>query len=330
MTRLHRTLRVLLGGLAVLALVVVIAGCGDDDNDNGSASTTPSTQADSKAIQENADNAGKTITVGSKNFTEQYILGEIYAQALEAAGYTVKKQLNLGSEQIANKAVKSGQVDAYPEYTGTALTSFFDVKIDKVPKDDQGAYALAKEKYAAEGLTALPPTPFTDSNGVGVTKETADKLGLTTISDLVPKAGDLVFTGPPECRQRPDCLLGLQDVYKIKFKQFKPVDISTRYELLDKGQSDVTVVFTTDGPLSTGKYVLLEDDKKVFPPYNATLVVRDEAIQSAGPDLEKTVTLVTTGLTTEVMQELNSRVDLDKQTPKAVAAQYLKESGYVE
>ena len=108
------------------------------------------------------------------------------------------------------------------------------------------------------------------------------------------------------------------------------MDISTRYELLDKGQTDVTEVFTTDGPLSTGKYVLLEDDKHVFPPYNATLVVRDAAIKSAGPDLQKVVELVTTGLTTPVMQELNSRVDLDKQKPAEVAAQYLKESGYIQ
>jgi glycine betaine/choline ABC-type transport system substrate-binding protein len=330
MTRLHRTLRLLLGALAVVALVVVVAGCGDDNNDkssSSSASTTPA--ADSKVIQSNSANSGKTIIVGSKNFTEQFLLGEIYAQALEAAGYTVKKELNLGSEQIADKAVKSGQVDAYPEYTGTALTSFFDVKIEDVPTDAKAAYELAKADYAKEGLTALDPTPFTDSNGVGVTKEFADKEGLKTISDLAPKSKGLTFTGPPECRQRPDCLIGLQKVYDVKFT-FKPVDISTRYELLDKGQTDVTEVFTTDGPLSTGKYVLLEDDKHVFPPYNATLVVRDATIKSAGPDLAKVVNLVTTGLTTPVMQELNSRVDLDKQKPAAVATQYLKESGYIQ
>jgi glycine betaine/choline ABC-type transport system substrate-binding protein len=331
MTRLHRTLRLLLGALAVVALVVVVAGCGDDNNDNNgsssAASTTPA--ADSKVIQKNSANAGKKVTVGSKNFTEQFLLGEIYAQALEAAGYTVKKELNLGSEQIADKAVKSGQVDAYPEYPGTALTSFFDVKIDDVPKDAQQAYELTKSNYAKEGLTALDPTPFTNSNGVGVTKEFADKEGLKTISDLAPKSKGLTFTGPPECRQRPDCLIGLQKVYDVKFT-FKPVDISTRYELLDKGQTDVTEVFTTDGPLSTGKYVLLEDDKHVFPPYNATLVVRDAAIKSAGPDLAKVVNLVTKGLTTPVMQELNSRVDLDKQKPAAVAQQYLKESGYIQ
>ena len=120
----------LLAAIVVLACAVLLAACGDDNNDSSSSTSSSGT---GEAIKSNPDNAGTTITVGSKNFTEEFILGEIYAQSLKAAGYKIKKQLNLGSEQIALKALKSGQVDAYPEYTGTALTSFFKVKNEDVP-----------------------------------------------------------------------------------------------------------------------------------------------------------------------------------------------------
>jgi glycine betaine/choline ABC-type transport system substrate-binding protein len=147
------------------------------------------TGAGANAIKRNPANAGVTLTIGSKNFTEEFILGNVYAQALKAAGYKVKTAFNLGSEQIAYKAVKQGTVDAYPEYTGTALTSFFNVTIANVPKDSQAAYQVAKADYAKVGLTALPPSPFDDTNGVAVTKSEAGKLGnITTISQLAAKS----------------------------------------------------------------------------------------------------------------------------------------------
>ena len=160
-----------------------------------------------------------------------------------------------------------------------------------------------------------------------MTKEKAEKLGLTKISDLDDKSQDLTLYGTPECRQRLDCLLGLQQVYGLDFKKFVPVDIDLRHEVLTKGQADVSIVFTTDPQIKREGFVLLEDDKGMFPPYNSTLVVRDDVIEKAGGDLEKVVTQVKEGLTDEVMQELNARVDLDKKTPEEVAGQYLKESG---
>jgi glycine betaine/choline ABC-type transport system substrate-binding protein len=317
--------------LAVLIAALVLAACGSDDNSSSSTATSGGTSASSSGtIQSNPDNKSKTVTIGSKNFTEEFILGEIYAQALKAAGYTVKKQLNLGSEQIALKAVKSGQVDAYPEYTGTALTSFFGMKATAVPHDEQKAYELAKTDFAKQGLTALPPTPFTDSNGVGMLKETADKLGISNISDLKGKDADLTFSGTPECPQRPDCLLGLQQVYGLKFKKVTAVDPSLRHTVLEKKKADVSIVFTTDGQIAQGKEKLLTDDKHMFPPYNVTLVFKADKLKTLGPDAQKTVALVQKGLTTEAMQELNSRVDIDKQTPAAVAKAYLSESGYVK
>src|SRR3954452_12610865 len=223
-------MRKLMSALAVLAAAVALTACGSSDKKTSSTSsgTGTSAQSNPNVIESNPANQGKKVTIGSKNFTEEFILGQIYAQALKAAGYTVKTQLNLGSEQIAHRAVKSGQVDAYPEYTGTALTSFFNKKATDVPKDEQQAYELAKTDFAKEGLTALPPTPFTDSNGVGMLKATADKLGISTISDLKGKDAKLSFSGTPECPQRPDCLLGLKDVYGLKFKKVSAVDPSLR------------------------------------------------------------------------------------------------------
>src|SRR3954451_1606377 len=170
------------GTMVVIAASLALSACGSSNDDNTTSSAAGGTQTSAStgnAIKSNPANASKTVTIGSKNFTEEFILGQIYAQALKAAGYNVKTELNLGSEQIAFKAVKSGQVDAYPEYTGTALTSFFKRKATDVPHDEQKAYEEAKAEFAKESLTALPPTPFTDSNGVGMLKTTATKLGIT-------------------------------------------------------------------------------------------------------------------------------------------------------
>jgi glycine betaine/choline ABC-type transport system substrate-binding protein len=319
--------------LAAIAASVVLAACGSSSNNTTTSSSgtgTSTSTATAGTIQSNPANKGKSVTIGSKNFTEEFILGQIYAQALKAAGYTVKTQLNLGSEQIALRALKSGQVDAYPEYTGTALTSFFKRKATDVPHDEQKAYEDAKAEFAKANLTALPPTPFTDSNGVGMAKANASKLGITKISDLKDKAPSLSFYGTPECPQRPDCLLGLKQVYGLKFKKVVAVDPSLRHKVLDSGQADVSIVYTTDGQIAQGKETLLQDDKHMFPPYNVTLVFRNAVLSKLGPDAQKTIELVQKGLTTQAMQELNSRVDIDKQTPAKVATDYLTESGYLK
>ena len=333
--------RTLLGLLAVLALAVAFTACGDDeDDDGGGAAATPTaTQpADSGEIsaEEKAANkinpvqgaSGTSLTVGSKNFTEQYVLGEIYAQALTAAGYKVDTDLKLGSEVIAYRALRQGEIDAYPEYTGTALTSFFDVKIADVPKEAQQAFDDAKAEYAKAKVTALPPTPFENTYRMAVTKETAEKIGNpTTISDLAEHDQDLIVNGYPECRQRIDCLLGVQQTYGLKFKRFLPGE--NPYQVLDSGDTDVAFVFSTDGPLSTDKYVVLDDDKSLFPPYNISFTVRDEVAQKLGQDGQAVITNVQKYMTEEIMQELNARVDIDKQEPKKVAAEYLKNFGFV-
>ena len=322
--------RLLLALLALACSAALIAACGDDEPE--SSTTTPSTGSEESAgkIKSNADNSKVQLTIGSKNFTEQKVLGEIYAQGLAAAGYTVDKQLNLGDEKIALKALETGEISAYPEYTGTALGSFFGVPSNEIPKDPQEAYEQAKADFAKKKITALPPTPFTSSNEVGLTKEKADELGVTKISDLEGKSQDLTLYGSPECRQRLDCLLGLEQVYGLKFKKFVPVDIALRHEVLKKGQADVSIVFTTDPQNKREGFVLLEDDKGMFPPYNSTLVMRNEVAEAGGAGLEEVVAMVNEGLTAEAMQELNARVGLDKKTPEEVAGEYLSEEGLVQ
>jgi osmoprotectant transport system substrate-binding protein len=324
-----RTRRIIPALAAVLALALGTAACGSDDNGGGSTSTTATSGGQSAAITRNDANAKTTITVGSKNFTEQKVLGEVYAQAFRAAGYTVKTALNLGDEKTALKALKSGQISGYPEYTGTALLSFLDVPAAKLPSDETAAYDQVKAGMAKQGIEAFPPTPFTSSNEVGLLKSEADKLGVTKISDLKSKASRLTLYGSPECRTRRDCLLGLEQVYGLKFKKFVPVNIDQRHEVLTSGQADLSIVFTTDPQIKRNNEVLLEDDKGMFPPYNSTFLVKKEFADKAGADLPKVIAQLNAGLTAPVMQELNARVDLDKKTPKVVAGEYLRESGLV-
>jgi osmoprotectant transport system substrate-binding protein len=311
--------------LLALALTLGVAACGSDDNSD-------STEAGGGggAIVSNPDNGKVSLTIGSKNFPEQEILGEVYAQALAAAGYKVKTDLNLGSETVALKTLKSGQISGYPEYASTALTSFFGLEPEEVPSDAQSAYEKAKAEFEKEGLTAFPPTPFASANAVGTLVKTAEKYGLKTISDLEGQSEKLTLYGSPECRQRIDCLAGLEKYYGLKFKSFKPVDIGLRYTVLEKGQADLSILFTTDPQLSAekDKFMILEDDKEVFPAGNVIFVTEQSVAEKAGPDFEKTIVDVQEGLTLPVMQELDARVELEKQTPKEAAAAYLKSAGY--
>jgi glycine betaine/choline ABC-type transport system substrate-binding protein len=312
--------------IAALVLALGVAACGgDDDNDTGTSGGNSA-----NLIKSNPANNGIQLTVGSKNFTEEYILGNIYAQALQAAGYDVKTNLNLGSEVIAYKALQDGEISGYPEYTSTLLQSIFSK--DTVPADAQAAYAQAKQELEPKGETAFEPTPFADANALGMLKTKADELGATTISDLQGKSQDLTLYGSPECRERADCLVGLQDTYGLQFKSFNPVDIGLRYTVLDKGQADASIVFTSDAQLAANpdKYVLLQDDKGIFPSGNVIWVTDQSTVQKAGPDYAATIEKVQQGLTLPVMQELNARVDIDKQDPAAVATQYLQEEGYIQ
>ena len=327
MTSSHRRI---LAALAATCLTFGFAACGDDEDDAGGGSATTTPSADTKVIASDPANASKgTIAVGSKNFTEQFILGEIYAQTLEAQGFKVRRRLNLGSEQVAYKALKGGNIDMYPEYTGTALTSFFKVKTADVPKDADEAYEQAKAEYAKNNITALARTPFQNTYVIASTKATAEKEGNPkTFSELMAKNPNLSISGFPECRQRQDCLLGLRSEYGFKGKF---VSSDGKFNDLDGGQSDLTLAFGTDPQLAlTDKYTAYEDDKQFFPPYHITLGIRNETVETIGQPAVDTLVAVQAGMTEEALRELNRRVELEKQEPKAVAAAYLKEEGFVQ
>ena len=322
--------RALLAVLAAMALTLGIAACGSSSDSTSSESGEEGASSGS-AIQSNPENGKVSLTIGSKNFPEQEILGEIYAQALTAAGYKVKSALNLGSETVALKAVKTGQISGYPEYASTALTSFFGLEPEEVPSDATEAWEKANQEFEKEGLQAFEPTPFASANAVGTTTATAKKYGLKTVSDLEGVSEKLSLYGSPECRQRIDCLAGLEKLYGLKFKSFTPVDIGLRYTVLEKGQADLSILFTTDPQLSAekDKFVILEDDKHVFPAGNVLFVTKKSVAEEAGPDYEKTILQVQEGLDLKVVQELDARVELEKETPKAAAKAYLESAGYI-
>lgn len=327
--RIDRTrVRVLLAALAALALALGVAACGSSSDTTGGTSEEGGAAG---AIKSNPENGKVSLTIGSKNFPEQEILGEIYAQALKAAGYKVKSDLNLGSETVAHQAVKNGTVSGYPEYASTALTSFFGLEPEEVPSDATEAWEKANEEFEKEGLVAFEPTPFASANAVGTLKSTAEKYGLENVSDLEGVSEKLSLYGSPECRQRIDCLAGLEKLYGLKFKSFHPVDIGLRYTVLEKGQADLSILFTTDPQLSAekDKFVILEDDKEVFPAGNVIFVSKKSTVEKAGPDYEATILQVQEGLTLKVMQELDARVELEKETPAAAAKSYLEEAEYI-
>ena len=245
--------RSLLALLALLVLSLGVGACGGGNK--GDASDTRA-----NLIERNPNHAGR-ITVGSKNFTEQYVLGEIYAQALEAAGYDVEDgpQPWLGADRA--RALRRGKIDAYPEYASTALTSFFKFPPPTSRPTPSQAYEESRDDFERFGLVAFPPTPFSSANAVGMLTETADRLGVTTISDLQGISQNLTLYGAPECRRRIDCLAGLERYYRLKFKSFTPVKIERRYRVLDTGEADLSILFTTDAQLFVSdNYVILDDD----------------------------------------------------------------------
>jgi osmoprotectant transport system substrate-binding protein len=336
--------------VAALSLAVFVSACGSSSSSSSSESSeTTEAETGSETTEETGEEGEETsgsgevitadpanekvsLTIGSKNFPEQEILGEVYAQALSAAGYKVKSDLSLGSETVALKTLKAGKISGYPEYASTALTAFFGLEPEEVPAGAEAAWKVANKEFEKEGLQAFKPTPFASANSVGLLKTTAEKYNLKTVSDLKGVSEKLSLYGSPECEERIDCLAGLEKYYGLKFKEFKPVDIELRYPVLEKGEADLSILFTTDPELAAEKekFVILEDDKHVFPSGNVLFVTSKKVAEEAGPDYQKTIEDVQSGLTLKVMQELDARVELEHKTAEEAAAAYLESAGYVE
>jgi osmoprotectant transport system substrate-binding protein len=306
--------------LLALALSFGMVACGSSD-DSGS---------EEGSIFSNPENGKVSLTIGSKNFPEQEILGEIYAQALKAAGYKVKSELGFDSETAAYQAVKDGTISGYPESEATALTAFFGFKPDDVSPSFTRAAEQANEEFEKEGLTAYGQSPFARENALGTTTKFASEKGLKTIYDLEGKSESMTLYGPPGCRQRIDCLARLEKLYGLKFKSFHPIDPDLRYKVLENGQADLSILPTTDPQLfaEKDKFVILKAEG-ILPASNIIFVSRKSTAEKAGPDYERTILEAQQGLTQEVMQGLNLRVELEKETPQEAAAAYLELGGYV-
>jgi osmoprotectant transport system substrate-binding protein len=315
---MHTRLRGALLLLLTAAVTLVVAACGSSNSPQKS-----STAKQSKPPASSSSQPGKgkpAIVLGDENFPEEYILGSLYQEALQAKGYTVTLKGNIGSAELIYKALQSGQVEAYPEYTGTLDTAI--ANITTPFHSAQAAYSGGQSFLQKHGFTFLAMSPFVDSDAVGTTKKYAVAHHLKTIANLAPLGKKVTLGGLPEFQTRAQALVGLKKAYKID-PTFVPITSGLFYNALDSGQVDTSDVFTTDPQLKSGKYVILTDPKHVFGFQNEALVVKQSLLSTEGPAFAQTVNAVTKLLTTKVMIALNGAVELDKQSPTTVAHQFL-------
>jgi osmoprotectant transport system substrate-binding protein len=274
-----------------------------------------------------APKAGPTIVIGTKNFAEEYILGELYKQALQAKGFTVTSKGSLGSTELIQSALTSGKINFYPEYTGVIVQDVFH-------KTFSGATAAAttanaRKLEAAKGFTVLNATPFYDTDVIAVTNATAKNYGLKTISDL-KKIGSYKFAGFPECQTRNTCLVGYEKQYGIGKVTFVPLASISAYTLLDQGKVLAADVFSTDPPLGKGsKYTVLTDPKHVTGFQNVVPIVKTSVAQAAGATFTSTVNAVSAKLTQNAMVAMNKAFYVDKQSAASIAKAFLKANGLV-
>ena len=262
------------------------------------------------------------VVLGDKNFPEEYILGDLYQQALQNQGYTVTLKPNLGSTEIAWKALKAGQIQGYPEYDGTLLASV--AGITKNPANSKAAVQETASWLQKHGFMFTNATPFSDSDAIAVLSSYAKKHGLKTIADLKKLGSAVKIGGAPEFQTRyPDGLLGLNRIYHVK-PTFVPLNIPSFYTALDNGQVNAAAVFTTDPPLKTGKYTVLKDTKFIFGFQNVGMVLKTSVAKAEGPAFITTINAVSALLTQKAIIALNSAVEVDKQSPATVAKAFLK------
>jgi osmoprotectant transport system substrate-binding protein len=269
--------------------------------------------------------AAAQVRVGSKNFTEQFVVAEIYAQALEAAGIKVERRINLGGTLIAHKALEEKQIDLYPEYTGTMLLA---VLKGEPMTDRKAVYDKVRAEYATKGLVVLDEAPMNNTYNMVVLPETAAQYRLETLSDLARVSKELKLGAGPEFRDRKDGLPGLKARYGMEFKEDLQMAIGLRYQALTNKQIDVVNGYATDGMISALKLTRLKDDKGLWPPYYLAPVVRKDALD-ANPQIAVVLNRVSALLDEATMAELNYKVDGEKEEPKDVARAFLKARGVV-
>jgi osmoprotectant transport system substrate-binding protein len=287
--------------LLVLGCVAALSGCGAE-----------------------APGGRPTVVIGAKEFTEQWVIGELYKQALQNAGYNVELKSNIGSTNIIDGALTSGQIDFYPEYTGVVLQVL--AKQTRIPASAAETFREAKAFQEKRGLTMLPPTPFQNRDAVGVKPAFAKKYGLKTISDL-RKAPHVVFA------EYPDNLVGalgyhqLVKTYDLPNTEVKTLNIGLQYSALDHGQVDAADVFTTDPQLARGDYTLLADTKSFYGYQNLAPVLRKGVLKEQGPGFAKVLNRIDSLLTDEAVREMNRAVDTVRLAPSEVATDFLRANG---
>lgn len=283
-----------LAALIGIIILVLVAGIALWKNNQADKSTSKATT---------------TIRVGSKDFTESLVVSEIYALALEDNGYKVDRVSNISSSLI-HKSLVNDEIDLYPEYTGTALLTILG---DDMETDPDKVYQIVKKEYEEKyNLTWLNYSEANDSSGLAMRKETADKYNIKTISDLQKNASNIRMASQGEYEEREDGLPALEKVYgEFNWKSSKVYDNSLKYQILENDEADVTPAYTTEGRLAeTDKFVLLEDDKHVWPPYNLAPVVRDNVLET-NPSIRKILNKVSAKLDTATVTKLNAKVDVD-------------------
>jgi osmoprotectant transport system substrate-binding protein len=309
---------------ATSALVVGLAACGSSSSSSSSTASSTSSTSSSSA---SGPGAGKpAVTIGDKNFAEENILGQLYAQALKAKGYTINLKSEIGSSEIIYKALTSGQIDLYPEYTGTLLSAV--AEQTKLPTSAAAAYSQAKAFLEPKGFTLLNYTPFYDSDALATLPSYASANKLTSVADLKPLGKKVTLGAAPEFATRFEGLKGLEAEYGVK-PTFKPISIELSYKALESKQVDVQDVFSTDGQLLGGKFKVLADPKHVFGFQNVAPVVKQSVVSAEGPAFAETLNKVSALLTIPAIQQMNKAVSIDKQSPATVAEQFLKANGVV-
>jgi osmoprotectant transport system substrate-binding protein len=304
--------------VAPLAVAIAVAACGSSSNTTSTTASTPA--ATSKP------GAGKpAVVIGDKNFPEENILGALYATALRAKGYKVTLKDNIGSSEITYKALTSGQIGMYPEYTGTILSVLANDTAN--PSSANAAYGEAKVFLAKQGYTLLAMTPFSDSDVVVTKVAYAKAHHLTTLANLAPLGKSFKLAAEPEYATRYSGLIGLKKEYGV-VPHFVPLATSSLvYQAIDSGQVNGGDVFTTDPELKSGDYTPLSDPKGIFGYQNVAPIVSDKVLAAEGPQFEDTLNEVSGLLTLTAIQRMNAAVILDKQSPASVAEQFLKANG---
>ena len=299
-----------------VALLIGLTACGGGGGGGGSSNPTTTSSSGPKPA----------ITLGTKNFGEEYILGQLYGQALAAKGFKVTYKGSFGSSELADKAITSGKMNFYPEYTGVVALDL--AKVKNAPKSATATYAAAKKFEETRGLTMLNPTPFADTDTFTTLTSTANKDGLKTMSDL-KKLKSFSYAGYPECQTRITCILGMKQIYGLKNISFIPIGSISVYTLLDQGKATGGDGFSTDPQqLQKKKYTALVDDKHIFGFQNVAPVLKKSLLTgSNGMLLESTVNAVSAKLTLPAMQAMNKAYVVDKATAKQIAHGFLAANG---